>query len=278
MKPNLFIVWAPRCATTSLSDFLSLSDEIIMSKIKEPHYFAKDFNPDRFKQHNQSLITNDVVSHLKRHPNWVNAAFVLSENEYLKLFDFNNDCAYYWESSVWYLYSQVAASNIHNFNPSAKIIAILRNPIDRALSHYAINIDRWLVDTSFSEMIDAERLLQRTWRWVSNVHLELWHYSEQLIRFEECFDSANILLLDYHSLISNAWGELKKLWDFLWIVLDFESFPQLNSSTKKPMLQPSELDYLRHYYKKEIINLNTRYWFNFSYDWDADLERYLKGI
>ena len=104
--PNFFIVGAPKAGTTSLYEYLRNHPNIYMPIEKEPHYFAKDF------------------------PNYPS---IKTETDYLKLF---NDCSsnHYaiGEASVWYLYSDVALKLIYEFNPNAKIIAMLRNPIDLA--------------------------------------------------------------------------------------------------------------------------------------------------
>jgi hypothetical protein len=104
--PNFFIVGAPKAGTTALFTYLREHPNIYMPMDKEPHYFAKDF-PD--------------------YPS------VKTEDEYLKLFKHcTSNHKAIGEASVWYLYSEVAIKLIYEFNPSAKIIAMLRNPIDLA--------------------------------------------------------------------------------------------------------------------------------------------------
>lgn len=79
-----------------------------MPSAKEPHYFAKDF------------------------PNYPS---VKSEDEYLKLFKSCTSAHLsIGEASVWYLYSDVALKLIRDFSPRARIIVMLRNPIDLAPS------------------------------------------------------------------------------------------------------------------------------------------------
>lgn len=113
VKPNFFLIGAPKCGTTALSEYLSLHPSVLFSRPKEPKYFHTDF------------------SSAHRH--------ALTLDEYLQCFDQvkMKTCPAVGEGTVWYLYSEVAISNILDFNPSAKFIAMVRNPIELAHSLHA---------------------------------------------------------------------------------------------------------------------------------------------
>jgi hypothetical protein len=111
MRPNFFIVGAPKCGTTALSEYLGAHRDVFMSTPKEPHYFALDFpryrNPD----------------------NW---------SDYLRLFlAADETCKVAGEASVYYLYSQVAVQKIVEAFPEAKFIVMLRDPVELAYSMHA---------------------------------------------------------------------------------------------------------------------------------------------
>lgn len=108
--PNLFIVGAPKCGTTSLSTYLRGHPQVFMSLPKEPHYFS--FDLPRYRK-------------------------VSIEADYLNLFDSawgNFDVI--GEASATYMYSRMALPSIREFNPSAKIIVMLRNPMEMVHSMY----------------------------------------------------------------------------------------------------------------------------------------------
>ncbi len=107
-KPNFFMVGAPKCGTTALYRYLSPHPSIFLSKLKEPHFFAKD------------LGTYPAVKTLEDY----SGLFARSTSEHLRV----------GEASVYYLRSSVAIPNIHEFNPEARIIAMLRNPVDLVYS------------------------------------------------------------------------------------------------------------------------------------------------
>lgn len=102
-KPNLFIIGAPKSGTTSLSYYLSQHPQIYFSKIKEPHFFNTDSNH----------------------------GYGFNFEEYMKLFnEAQSSNKFLAEGSVWYMYSGDAVDNILKFNPNAKFIVLLRNPVD----------------------------------------------------------------------------------------------------------------------------------------------------
>ena len=104
-KPNFFIIGAPKCGTTSLSVYLGEHPRICMSKPKEPHYFNKDMICQR----------------------------VETLSEYARCFSHaHHDHVRIGEASISYLYSENAISSILLFNPDAKFIVMVRNPIEMA--------------------------------------------------------------------------------------------------------------------------------------------------
>lgn len=113
MKINFFIIGAPKCGTTSLVEYLSGHPDIGFSLIKEPHYFSTDFPGYQVEQKYDSFLST---------------CFSQFEND-KKLM--------YGEGSVFYLYSNVAIKNIMAYNPNAKFIVMLRNPIDLVYSLHA---------------------------------------------------------------------------------------------------------------------------------------------
>jgi hypothetical protein len=111
MKPNLFIVGQPKTGTTALHQFLGQHPEIYMSSIKEPHFFCADFHLESDRAYGKQKFYD-----------------FRSESAYLQLFNKAKNVKVAGESSTNYLYSQVAAEKIYNFNPDAKIIIVLREP------------------------------------------------------------------------------------------------------------------------------------------------------
>lgn len=135
-KPNFFIVGAPKCGTTAFYHYLKQHPNVFLSIIKEPCYFASDFSHRQWAKDLQS---------------------------YLTLFDdAGPDHLILGEASVVYLRSQVALHNIRDFNPDARILVMLRNPVDLAHAfhmemYYHFNEDVADFETAWRLQLIRER-------------------------------------------------------------------------------------------------------------------------
>ncbi|MEI6945730.1 sulfotransferase [Paraflavisolibacter sp. H34] len=99
-EPNFFIVGAPKCGTTALNDYLARHPEVFMAE-KEMHHFGRDLKmKDR-------ISLPDYLAHFRE-----------AANRKIR-----------GEASVWYLFSETAAAEIQQFAPDAKIVIMLRNPV-----------------------------------------------------------------------------------------------------------------------------------------------------
>jgi hypothetical protein len=103
-KPNFFIVGAPKAGTTAMSEYLRTHPNVYMSEPKEPGFFAQDIRV--------SPYARNIIEYL--------ALFNGASHEHLRV----------GEASVVYLCSKKALPAIWHFNPEAKIIVMLRRPID----------------------------------------------------------------------------------------------------------------------------------------------------
>ena len=103
-RPNFFILGAPKCATTSMVGWLQTHPQVFIPAIKEPHFFNTD---DR-----QYVRTLDAYERLFSAATTAHRAI--------------------GEASVWYLSSGVAVANILAYQPQARFIVMIRNPIEMA--------------------------------------------------------------------------------------------------------------------------------------------------
>jgi len=193
---NLFLVGAPKCGTTSLFNYLIQSKEIGSSSIKEPYYFADDFPKIRKL-----------------------SGFECSKNEYEKHFNFQN--TYNIDASVWYLYSKTAIQNIHNYNPNAKIIVMLRNPVEMVYSLYSQHRHRFEKTKSFEKAWRNSKKKRHAPLFMGEIDEELFDYqsiglySEQLQRLFSIFDRENIKVILFDDFSNNTLQEYNKVMKFL---------------------------------------------------------------
>jgi hypothetical protein len=119
-SPNLFIVGAQKSGTTSLHAALASHPDIFMSDPKEPAFFI----PAKWRP-------RDVYGTASTDEEYLQI--------YLNLFRDAGNCRYIGEASTAYTtlprYEPSAAA-IHAFAPDARILYIMRDPIERTISHY----------------------------------------------------------------------------------------------------------------------------------------------
>ena len=132
-RPNLFLVGAPKCGTTSMLKYLDAHPQLHVPRIGEPHYFADDLTLDPARRE----IDNDQA--------------------YLALFGDAPGARWIGDKSTLYLFSEVAAERIARFAPEARILVMLRHPVDMIYSLHAHNIRRGLERfTELGRALDAE--------------------------------------------------------------------------------------------------------------------------
>lgn len=220
-KPNLFIVGEPKSGTTALHYFLSQHPDIFMSEPKEPHYFEKDF-----QEEGRHLKGN--MRHFK----------YLDEKHYLSLFEEVKDEKIIGESSTDYLYSKVAAKEIFRFNPDAKIIIILREPVEFLYSlHSQYLYQSCENETDFQKAFNLESRRRNNEEKIPKnapypsylFYSERIKYAAQIKRYLELFPSKNIKIIFYDEFRKDNPGIYKKVLAFLGVDDSFiPDFRQLN--------------------------------------------------
>ncbi|MBI3982825.1 MAG: sulfotransferase [Gemmatimonadetes bacterium] len=111
-RPNFFIVGAPRCGTTSMHYYLSQHPAVYMPPVKELHFFGRDLDPE---------LVYPVPA---------------DADAYLAFFAPAGSRRGIGETSPFYLYSRTAPGEIADFSPDARIVIMLRNPVDLMYSWF----------------------------------------------------------------------------------------------------------------------------------------------
>jgi hypothetical protein len=198
--PDFFIVGAPKSGTTSLYDYLSGHPDIYMSPVKEPFYFCPDVlggAPRRFS-----------------HP--------ADEASYLALFDGAGRARRAGEASTRYLVSRVAAELIRDFNPAARAIAMLRNPIDMIYALHGERVSLGLEPIeNFSDALDADvdrragRRLPAGANPLGAVYRDTGMYSQQIERWFDALGRDRVLIVVFDDFAVNPARELERVLSFL---------------------------------------------------------------
>jgi len=216
MKANFFIVGAAKAGTTSLYKYLSQHTDIYFSSIKEPNYFSTDIDISDFTTlyKRNTFLDTDLYFAGKLLPE-LQLTFVRNKDYYNRLFEEIEDKKILAEASTSYLYSENAAQNIMDYNPEAKILVILRNPIERAYSHYQMALRYGHTELGFREALEKDiSQIKKGWG-VSELFIELGLYYNQLMRYFETFSKDKIKIVLFDDLKSNSNKVLQECFDFL---------------------------------------------------------------
>lgn len=222
-QPNLFIVGAAKAGTTALYQYLNQNPQIFFPKIKEPHFFFKDLDTSHFR--------SDFKTKLDKNKGNLHQSFIRSEEEYLNLYTTAKEELYCGDASASYLYSKQAAREIYAFNKRAKVLIILRQPVERAFSHYLMNLRMGFSHKQFREdFINDLEKKEKGWG-QSHLYLELGQYFEQVKRYVDIFPDAQLKLILHEDLKKDSQSVLNSIDKFLGIKeFDYKTDVQFNKA------------------------------------------------
>lgn len=196
--PDFIIIGVQKGGTTSLYNYLSQHPQIAPATTKEIHYF--DFNFDK--------STDWYCSHFP----------TPAEGEYLLT----------GEASPYYIFHPQVPQRIYDLFPQVKIIALLRNPVERAISHYYYYIKVKYESLSFEEAIareperlkgELEKLLADptyySYEHQHHAYLQRGIYADQLPAWLKLFPKEQILILKSEDLYANPCENYNKVLNFL---------------------------------------------------------------
>ncbi len=209
--PNFFLAGAPKAGTTSLYHYLSQHPDIFMSSIKEPHYFADEIRPRYFGEELRRFAVNGHFPNL-----------VQTESQYLSLFTGASGHTAVGEASVSYLWSTSAPRNIANAAPSARIILVLRNPIERAFAQHRKLMHIRPVPLSFAEHIAAGLRAAGPELGPAHPFLELGNYHRQILQYLDYFPREQIDVHLYDDYRDDPAAMLRRIFSFLGVDPSFK--------------------------------------------------------
>ena len=191
-EPNLFIIGSMKSGTTYLYNLLASQPSIFMCRPKEPSYFVE---PDQLR---------------KLWPWGWEQGYCRNRERYVRLFQSAGTRTILGEASVYYTHLPLAsgvAERIHQFNPDARLIYVMRDPIERTISHYWHRVRHHREHRSLLPAIRDDS----QYRDVSN-------YAMQLSPYLERFKQDQIKLLTFEELTGNTNETLRSI--FRWLKLD----------------------------------------------------------
>ena len=198
--PDFLIVGAQKCGTSSLYHLLGGHPHVEPSKRKEIHYFDVNF---------------------AKGSDWYRAFFAAPDRR-------EGRRVLTGESSPYYLFHPHAPKRAAALVPEAKLFVLLRNPVDRAYSHYRAALRHGRDALGFEEALRAEgeRLRGETEKMLADEgHVSLAHqrfsylakgvYVDQLLRWSQFFGRDRMLVLKSEDFFERPWEALGRALDFL---------------------------------------------------------------
>ena len=243
-QPDFFLVGAPKCGTTAMHVSLREHPDVFMPAEKEHNHFATDLVP----------ATDPYAS----------------REHYLALFRDASFEKRVGETSVFHLYSKSAAENIRAFHADAKILVMLRDPLEFVASYHSQmvwNGDEDLAD--LAEALDAEDVRRAGAHVPANLrfpdrlfYTDVARFSEQLERYIGCIGSDAIHVVLFDDFTSDPAAEYRRALRFLGVDEDFApTFRVVNPN--KAVRSAAVSEFLRRppaWVAKPVVTLLPRSW------------------
>jgi hypothetical protein len=197
-KVNFLIVGAQKSGTTALASFLTQHQEICMAPLKEVHFFdAKDYDDSLSRE----AVNQKYHSHFH---NYAGERIV-------------------GEATPIYMYFVPVARRIYRYNREMKLIFLLRDPVQRAISHYNMQISKEKEWLPFKMALSVEKF--RLWRDKNNYspnssirlnsYCDRGFYVKQIERMLEFFPRMQMLFVKTDNLLHDYHVTLNSVYEFL---------------------------------------------------------------
>ena len=231
---DFIIAGTQKGGTTALDEYFRTHQNICMADKKEVHFFDED----RYFE--------------KKSPNY---------SKYHKYFSPNDYSQVIGEATPIYMYWNKAIERIHVYNPQIKLIIILRNPIDRAFSHWNMERDKGRESRTFLKAILDEDSKINSPNYSQNKilsYLDRGHYSQQIKNIYNYFNKNQLLILRSEDLRENPDNTLMNIAGFLSIPpFDSVYHKEVNSRSYPHKMSKEELTFLKNFYQEEFSSLEN---------------------
>lgn len=194
MLPNFIVVGAPKAGTTSLCHYLSEHHQVFMSVPKEVNYFSQEEIEAQGLYYKSFKVRNLA--------------------EYEKLFDNAKGKKAIGEGSVSYLFYPNTPEKIQKSIPHAKIVILLRNPVERGFSHYLMDYRLGLVDLTYEEIV-YKSVEHKNIDLYYQQYVEVGLYHGQVKRYFDIFGPDGVKIYLQEDFRQDPESVISDLYDFL---------------------------------------------------------------
>ena len=245
--PDFVIIGANKAGTTSVAHYFNQHPKIQISKVKEPMFFSS--NADTVSQREGATLDKPF--------------FAITLDEYSSMFEPQKSGAkLLGEASTAYLANpKQSAQLLKKIVPEVKIIAILREPVGRAISAYKMCVGGNIEQRSFAEVVanaQSERQILPSHGVKEYIRNGL--YAQLLAPYFKYFSPEQILLLDYDQLKWDPKNFMYAIYEFLQIKPIENNFEKkLNTESDHLsaalIIDKADIEKLKEFYKEENVKL-----------------------
>ena len=194
MKTNLFIVGTPKSGTTALYEYLRHHADVFLPEIKETNYFSH-----REIARQQLYYKAQVINH---------------RPAYEELYASASSQKWLLDASVSYLYYKDVPERIFQYNPKARIIILLRDPTERAFSHFLMDKRLGFLPTGLDTIFE-KKLHDHRSKLAYQQCISLGLYYEQVKRYLDVFPQNQIRIFFHHEVKADRTKWLAEVCAFL---------------------------------------------------------------
>lgn len=260
---DFFIVGFAKAGTTTLYHLLSQSRHVYFPAIKEINFFATGLLDDAIAHYGSSINTTNTIDKY-------NALFKNALPNQIK-----------GDASPAYIEYPEIAKRIADYNPSAKIIIVLREPTRRAISHYLMDRRLGFCKKSLGDIIEsADGFFYRQ-------YIEGGHYSHRMAPYFINFPKQQIKVILLEELVKNPEGVISDLCNFLGISYEVtmslahenQNIEPRNSFLKRIYAATALRSFLKHLFPAIFVESFKKHFFTTSSLSDSkELEQKLRAI
>lgn len=205
MRPNLFIIGGQKCGTSALAHFIAQHPEICLAQGKEAHILD---HPEYLNQNGQVCVSDLVL-----------------DQAYAEKFAHAQGEQYLCDATPIYAYWNQVLPKLAEYQPNAKVIFMLRDPVERAISQYTMERKRGFESESMLKAFLKEpsrlQAAQHDYSWHSSLrthsYLDRGHFSLQLAEIKRHFGENNVLVMHNDELRHHHQQAMQRIFDFLQI-------------------------------------------------------------
>ena len=214
--PDFIVIGAVKAGTTSLFHYLKQHPSIRMSAINWPRFFHVDGTAPDFESRQKSHGSELAEVSLKRYSNICNPRIPKTFEQYLSLWPKSVEEYCQGEVSPTYLHDPAVAPRILRRLPKVKLIVVLRQPVDRAYSHYIMDVRAgWEKELSFVKVIKEEPYKIDDFWWGHRHNIRHGLYTARVAEYLQLFHRDQLLFLRYEDLKNQPEIFFKRLFAFL---------------------------------------------------------------